>query len=87
MNQNPGMKLNIAGHTDWVGSDEYNQKLSDSRAASVMNYLISKGVDASRIKSKGYGESTPIADNKTAAGRAKNRRVELMLSYIETELK
>ena len=87
MNQNPGMKLNIAGHTDWVGNDAYNQKLSDNRAASVMNYLISKGVEASRMKSKGYGETTPIADNKTAAGRTKNRRVELMLSYIETELK
>ena len=87
MNQNPGMKLNIAGHTDWVGKDDYNQKLSDSRAASVLNYLVSKGVDASRMKSKGYGETTPIADNKTAAGRTKNRRVELMLSYIETELK
>ena len=87
MNQNPGMKLNVAGHTDWIGSDAYNQKLSDGRAASVMNYIVGKGVDASRVKSKGYGETTPIADNKTAAGRAKNRRVELTLSYIEIELK
>ncbi len=85
MQENPDMKLQIDGHTDWVGSDEYNQKLSDDRAASVRAYIISKGVDASRITSAGHGESMPIADNKTAAGRQQNRRVEMKLSYYTKE--
>jgi OOP family OmpA-OmpF porin len=82
MQENPEMKLAIDGHTDNVGSDEYNQKLSDNRSASVMNYIVSKGVDASRITSAGHGETMPIADNKTAAGRQQNRRVEMKLSYF-----
>ena len=85
MKENPEMKLAIDGHTDWVGTDEYNQKLSDDRAASVRAYIISKGVDASRIVSAGHGESMPIADNKTAAGRQQNRRVEMKLSYFTKE--
>jgi len=85
MQENPDMKLQIDGHTDWVGTDEYNQKLSDDRAASVRAYIISKGVDASRITSAGHGESMPIADNKTAAGRQQNRRVEMKLSYFTKE--
>jgi outer membrane protein OmpA-like peptidoglycan-associated protein len=79
MTENPEMKLQIDGHTDWVGSDEYNQKLSNDRAASVRDYIVSKGIDAGRITSTGHGESMPIADNKTAAGRQKNRRVEMKL--------
>ncbi len=69
--------LDIDGHTDEVGSNESNQTLSDNRAASVREYLISKGVGETRMKSTGYGEEKPIADNKTAAGRAKNRRTEM----------
>ncbi len=83
MQENPEMKLAIDGHTDWVGSDEMNQTLSDNRAGAVKNYIISKGIDESRITSAGHGESMPIADNKTAAGRQKNRRVELTLSYYK----
>jgi outer membrane protein OmpA-like peptidoglycan-associated protein len=83
MKENPEMKLAIDGHTDNVGKDELNQKLSDNRAASVRTYLVSKGVDESRITSAGHGETMPIADNKTAAGRTKNRRVELKLSYFQ----
>jgi len=83
MNENPGMSLAIDGHTDNVGSDESNQKLSDDRANSVKNYLVSKGVDASRITATGHGETMPIADNKTAAGRRLNRRSELTLSYYK----
>jgi outer membrane protein OmpA-like peptidoglycan-associated protein len=56
-----------------------NQKLSEGRAASVKAYLVSKGIADSRLNSAGYGETTPVADNKTAAGRAKNRRVEMTL--------
>ena len=72
------IKVEIAGHTDWVGTDEYNQALSERRANAVRDYLISKGIDADRLTAKGYGESQPIADNGTAEGRATNRRVEMV---------
>lgn len=65
------------GHTDSVGSEAYNQKLGDRRAQAVRAYLISKGVDKRRVYVESRGESQPVADNKTAAGRAKNRRVEI----------
>lgn len=65
------------GHTDSVGSDAYNQKLSVRRAEAVKAYLVSKKVEASRIYTEGKGEKQPVADNKTDAGRAKNRRVEI----------
>lgn len=77
LKENPTYKVNIDGHTDDVGKDESNQTLSENRAASVKAYLVSKGIDESRLTSTGYGETKPIADNKTAAGRAKNRRVEM----------
>jgi len=65
------------GHTDSVGSDAYNKKLSLRRADAVKAYLVSKGIEANRVYTEGKGKSQPIADNKTAAGRAKNRRVEI----------
>ncbi len=81
MNENPDMKLAIDGHTDNVGKDDYNQTLSENRANAVKQYIVSKGISESRITAAGHGETMPIADNKTAAGRQKNRRVELKLSY------
>ncbi len=80
LNENPTYKVQIDGHTDAQGKDEYNQTLSDERAASVKAYLVSKGIDEARLASTGYGETKPVADNNTAAGRAKNRRVEMTLS-------
>jgi outer membrane protein OmpA-like peptidoglycan-associated protein len=80
MKENPSFKVSIEGHTDNTGGEELNQKLSESRAASVKDYLLQNGVDESKISSKGFGPSVPIADNKTAAGRAKNRRVEMKLT-------
>jgi outer membrane protein OmpA-like peptidoglycan-associated protein len=80
LNENPTYKVQIDGHTDSQGKDEYNQGLSDERAASVKAYLVSKGIAESRLSSTGYGETKPVADNNTAAGRAKNRRVEMTLS-------
>ncbi|MFO0121575.1 MAG: outer membrane protein OmpA [Inhella sp.] len=65
------------GHTDSVGSVEYNQKLSARRSEAVKAYLVSKGIDANRVYTEGKGENSPVADNKTAEGRAKNRRVEI----------
>jgi OOP family OmpA-OmpF porin len=65
------------GHTDMVGSDGYNQKLSIRRAEAVKDFLTSKGIEKNRVYTEGKGEKSPVADNKTAAGRAKNRRVEV----------
>jgi len=65
------------GHTDSIGTDQYNQRLSVRRAEAVKSYLVSKGVEANRIYTEGKGEKQPVADNKTRDGRAKNRRVEI----------
>jgi OOP family OmpA-OmpF porin len=65
------------GHTDWIGTVAYNQKLSVRRAESIKTYLVSKGMEANRVYTEGKGEKQPVADNKTAEGRAKNRRVEI----------
>ena len=75
-----GINLEViiaVGHTDSVGSDAYNQKLSVKRAESVKAYLVSKGIEKNRIYTEGKGEKQPVADNKTNEGRAKNRRVEI----------
>ena len=76
MAQYPATNVEVAGHTDSVGPDAYNQKLSQRRADAVKQVLVKDGVDAGRITSVGYGESRPVADNATEAGRAVNRRVE-----------
>ena len=73
----PNIKVEVGGHTDWVGAATYNEALSARRARSVADYLISAGVDEDNVTARGFGESQPIADNNTAAGRSKNRRVEL----------
>jgi outer membrane protein OmpA-like peptidoglycan-associated protein len=76
---NPRMQVTVAGYTDSVGSDEYNQKLSQERANSVKEYIVRKGAPASRVDAVGYGEQNPIADNGTDEGRAMNRRVEFQV--------
>jgi outer membrane protein OmpA-like peptidoglycan-associated protein len=76
----PGLKLESEGHTDNVGSEEFNQKLSEQRAESVRGYLISQGIPESSVTSSGKGFSLPVASNDTPAGRQKNRRVELIVS-------
>ena len=83
MKANPAMSLVIDGHTDNVGSDMMNQSLSDNRAAAVKKFLVTKGVDESRITSYGHGETMPIADNKTVTGRQQNKRSEMTLSYYK----
>ena len=70
-------KVRIEGHTDNEASDGYNKKLSNNRAKAVRAYLISKGINGKRMEAKGFGESTPIADNTTPEGREQNRRVEI----------
>jgi len=75
-----GYKISIEGHTDSIGTDQYNQRLSERRAAAVREYLLKHGVaNGARIKSAGYGESRPIADNSTERGRFENRRVEILI--------
>jgi outer membrane protein OmpA-like peptidoglycan-associated protein len=73
----PEVRVEIQGHTDNTGDDAMNMELSRQRAETVRQYLINKGIDSDRLTANGYGEDKPIADNKTAAGRAKNRRVEI----------
>jgi len=75
-----GLLLAVEGHTDSIGNDEINQKLSEQRAETVRAFLIKQGLLEDFITSKGFGKTMPIADNDTAAGRQKNRRVELIVS-------
>lgn len=81
MQENPAYKLNIGGHTDNVGNAEKNMQLSKERAAAVRDYLVSKGVEESRLAAAGYGDTKPVADNKTAKGRAENRRVAFEVEF------
>jgi OmpA-OmpF porin, OOP family len=74
----PQVKVEIGGHTDSQGNDDYNKTLSLDRAKSVMNYLVLRGISPDRLVARGYGETKPIADNATAEGRAENRRVEMV---------
>ena len=76
----PDLKLQIEGHTDAIGSDEYNQTLSEKRAEAVRDYLVSSGVSMNSVAALGLGKSDPVADNSTAAGRKLNRRVEMIVS-------
>ena len=73
----PAMKIEIGGHTDSDGPDAFNMQLSQRRADAVKNYLVTKGISAGRLLTKGYGETTPIASNTTDEGKAKNRRTEI----------
>ena len=79
LSDNPEVKIEISAHTDSKGSDEYNLNLSQKRAESVVNYLVTKGIGSSRMIPKGYGKSHPVADNSTEEGRALNRRVEMKI--------
>ena len=76
----PGLKIQLEGHTDSVGSDDYNLKLSQQRADSVRTYLASQGVPADSVSSTGLGKADPVATNDTAAGRQQNRRVDMVVS-------
>jgi len=79
LKNNPILKIEIAGHTDNIGSDEYNMKLSQKRAEAVKNILVNRfGIDPNRIVAKGYGEKYPLVPNTTATNRALNRRVEIV---------
>lgn len=79
MKQNPDIRIEIGGHTDNVGTAEYNRRLSEGRAKATSDYIISKGIDAQRLVAKGYGLTKPVADNNTEEGRAINRRTEAMI--------
>ena len=78
MSGEPALKISIEGHTDNTGDAGNNKKLSDDRAKTVMNALIAKGIDKSRLSSIGWGQEKPVADNRTDEGRTKNRRVEIV---------
>lgn len=83
LNNYPATMIDVLGHTDSVGSDAYNQTLSEQRAQAVANYLSSRGVQRVRMATRGYGESMPIADNNTEVGRAQNRRVEIKVVPVQ----
>jgi OOP family OmpA-OmpF porin len=80
LQRNPTIKVEVAGHTDSDGAAEYNEGLSQRRALTVRDYLIARGVSPDRMTVRGYGESSPIADNATASGKAQNRRVVLRIT-------
>ena len=80
LNANPGLNVRVEGHTDNAGADSYNQQLSQRRAQAVVDHLVMKGINRSRMKPKGYGESSPVADNTTSEGRARNRRVDFVIN-------
>jgi outer membrane protein OmpA-like peptidoglycan-associated protein len=82
MDQYPRMEVEIAGHTDNVGSDQYNKELSQQRANAVRSYLTVNGIDASRLSAVGYGEAQPIESNENEDGRAANRRVEFIVKNM-----
>jgi OOP family OmpA-OmpF porin len=82
LKRNSSVSIEISGHTDSKGSDSYNENLSQGRSQAVVDYLISQGIDSSRLEAHGYGESKPIDSNDTEAGRANNRRVEFTVLKI-----
>jgi hypothetical protein len=79
MKANPTLEIELSAHTDYIGSYSDNLQLSNDRANSALQYLLSKGIASSRIIAKGYGETTPVASNKTDEGRQLNRRVEVRI--------
>jgi len=83
LKNNPDTNINIYGHTDSIGSDAVNLRISSQRAAAVKNYFVANGISASRMFTEGLGKSSPIASNDTDAGRAKNRRVEFAITANE----
>lgn len=84
--ENPEVRIRITGHTDWVGTDEDNQKLSEGRSASVKQSMVDRGIDPSRIETDGKGESMPIDTNSTEAGRQNNRRVEITVLNADSDV-
>jgi outer membrane protein OmpA-like peptidoglycan-associated protein len=76
----PGLRLDVEGHTDSVGGDDYNQRLSEQRGESVRSYLVQQGMPTSSVTTRGFGETRPVSSNDTSAGRQENRRVELVIS-------
>jgi outer membrane protein OmpA-like peptidoglycan-associated protein len=83
MKENPGIKIEIAGHTDNVGQKNDNLVLSQKRAESVSRYLISQGISSERLSTKGYGDSRPIASNETEQGKSLNRRTEINVNALQ----
>ncbi len=79
MKEHPDIRVEIQGHTDNIGSDDFNMKLSEKRAQAVKDYLVKQGIDPSRLETKGFGESRPIDSNDTDLGRARNRRIEFVV--------
>ena len=76
----PGLRLQVEGHTDNIGTDEFNQQLSERRAGSVQAFLVEQGVRMESVTAQGYGKILPVASNQTAEGRQRNRRVELVVN-------
>ncbi|MBL0104030.1 MAG: OmpA family protein [Bacteroidetes bacterium] len=83
LNNNPKVHFEISGHTDNVGGKEYNKTLSEKRAKTVYDYLVTAGIPATRMSSKGFGDTVPVAENTSDAGRAKNRRTEFKVTSLD----